>query len=164
MDTIDVFMRTVAQLAQAAQAATAGPLVPPSRPPTGPRGRGPATRPRKEAKPRNNRGWTETPTRGCPTCGGRHGLASCRSFAQMSGISRWRATQARKLCFLCLQSGHTAASCGAPRCPCGAAHHAMLCRAPPTAPDADAAQMPEACESGVLEPLEVIDSASLQFE
>ncbi|TGZ46059.1 hypothetical protein CRM22_011152 [Opisthorchis felineus] len=65
-----------------------------------------------------------------PLCDGRHGLAFCQKFTDLSTQATWRVVKKKRLCFMCLRPGHASAKCDSPKeCgieSCSESHHHLL--------------------------------------
>ncbi|XP_037929297.1 uncharacterized protein LOC119663766 [Teleopsis dalmanni] len=64
----------------------------------------------------------------CVHCQGKHLLAYCAEFRQMTGTKRYEVVRSARLCFNCLRTGHMGHNCPSKyRClRCNAAHHTLL--------------------------------------
>ncbi|TGZ72721.1 hypothetical protein CRM22_001912 [Opisthorchis felineus] len=51
----------------------------------------------------------------CPLCDGRHGLAYCHGFADLSKQARWRVVKRKQLRLVCLKPGHARTKCDSPK-------------------------------------------------
>lgn len=67
--------------------------------------------------------------RGCDCCGVAHKLVHCDEFKALSGEQRQEFARQKRLCFNCLEGGHSYLTCAGDRCnKCGQQHHQLLCR------------------------------------
>lgn len=63
----------------------------------------------------------------CSLCKGNHKIASCDEFKKLDAHARSEQIKRLRLCFNCLHSGHSSASCKFGKCKtCGRKHHTLL--------------------------------------
>lgn len=85
--------------------------------------------PRVNDRSQRPRGRIQLPP--CPLCQADHGLFKCVDFIKMNLSSRLEVVRGKKLCQVCLRSGHVAENCPKPqytckRCP-GESHNTLVC-------------------------------------
>ncbi|XP_036346710.1 uncharacterized protein LOC118756026 [Rhagoletis pomonella] len=86
--------------------------------------------PAREPKRRMVLHLDETMSRKCPLCQGQHKPADCKRLIEATVSDRWTEVKSRRLCFACLNAGHTTSSCRRRKLcgidGCNRAHHRLL--------------------------------------